>query len=327
MEADLGALYDKMTAQGIEEAEPAEPAPQPEPEQVAAEEAPPAEAEAAPEPAPEPVEVPTGLPADLRSHWAKVPAEAREAILKDRDGLQRKLSDMGRQVQGIAPVREALVEAVQRFPALSNMKPQDAAREIFQLAEISQQFAEKPVETMLGLVRKHGLEKAMAQALGGQPVTQDATQVNTLRTEIQRLQRQLAQVSDPEYLAEKVTQITTQRDVLNSVQKFAAEAEHWEAVEEHIPLYIPAVKAKLGNGASEKDILAAAYERAIQDFVPEAKAPKPAAVEAPAVPDPERVKAALNAKSVNVSGRSTGTRRVLTEAEELSMAYDRAAKR
>lgn len=322
MEDELSALYDRMTTE--EEPEQDEPAEQPEIEEAAEEAASeePDEAEEA-----KPVDVPPGLPADLRKHWATLSDEARSAIVADRDGLHRKLSDMGRQVQGIAPIRDVLIEATQKMPALANMRPQDAAREIFQLAEISQKFSEKPVETMLGLIQKHGLQQAMAQALSGQKPGQETQYVNALQNKITQLERQVQRFSDPDYLSQQVTQITSQQSTLNEVEQFAQTADHWADVEEHIPLYIPAVRAKLGQGAAPGAVLKAAYERAIQDFVPDAKAPTPPADEAQADPDPDRTAKALKAKSVNLSGKSTGKQRVLTEEEHLAMIYDKAAKR
>ncbi|MGL5733352.1 MAG: hypothetical protein ACRCYS_00680, partial [Beijerinckiaceae bacterium] len=132
-EPDYGAVYDKLTAEGPVEAES---------EAVEAVEAPddveaPAEA----------VEAPTDVPVALRKHWSAIPEEARDAVLSSQREMSRKLSDMGRQVQGIGPIRDVLVSAVKDLPALGNMKPEQVAQEVVSLAKISADFRTKPLET------------------------------------------------------------------------------------------------------------------------------------------------------------------------------------
>lgn len=318
MEDELGAVFDKLNAP--EEVN----APTEQPETAEVEQV---ETVEEPETAPavEEVEVPSGLPVELREKWKAIPEEAREAILKDRDGLHRKLSDMGRQVQGIAPIRDSLVQAVEKFPFLADMKPQDVAAQVFQLAEIGQRMRQNPGATLAQLAKQHGAEKALLQHLSGQNVTPDAQYTTRLLNHIQTLEQKLARVADPEYLSQQISQVTTQQQVVRTVNDFASKAEHWAAVENHIPAYIAIAKAKLGEGASEMDILSFSYEKAVQDFVE--KAPSQLAVEATADPDPDRTAKALKAVSVNVAGKSTGRPKPLTEEEELARAYDRASKR
>lgn len=322
MEAELGAVFDKLNAEPVTENEPPE---QPETAEVAEVEAVEEPAETPEEVEPQEVEVPSGLPVELREKWKAIPEEAREAILKDRDGLHRKLSDMGRQVQGIAPIRESLVKAVERFPFLADMKPQDVAAQVFQLAEMGQKLRENPGQVLATLAKQHGAEKALMQHLQGQQVTPDAQYTTKLLNHIQQLEQKLARVADPEYLTQQISQVTTQQQVVSSVNEFASQAEHWADVEDHIPAYIPIAKAKLGESAAPQAVLALAYEKAVQDFVE--KAPSQPAVEAQADPDPDRTAKALKAVSVNVTGKSTGKPKPLTMEEELSRVYDRASKR
>lgn len=318
MEAELGAVFDKLNTPE----EPNAPTEQPEiaeVEQVEAVEEPETEVQV------EEVEVPSGLPVELRDKWKAIPSEARDAILKDRDGLHRKLSDMGRQVQGIAPIRDSLVQAVEKFPFLADMKPQDVAAQVFQLAEIGQQLRQDPAATLARIAKQHGAEQALLQQLSGQPRTQEAQVVPRLMSHIQQLEQRLARVSDPEYLSQQISQVTTQQRVVQSVNEFASQAEHWAEVEGHIPTYISIAKAKLGEGAAETAILRFAYDKAVQDFVE--KAPSQSAAEAPTDPDPDRTAKALKAVSVNVNGKSTGKPKPLTMEEELSRVYDRVVKR
>jgi hypothetical protein len=309
-EPDYGAVYDKITADSpVEAAEPA-------PEAV--------EAVEATEPAPEPVEAPTDVPVALRKHWGALPEDARDAVLNSQREMSRKLSDMGRQVQGISPIRDVLVDAVKANPAIANMRPEELARDVMELAQFSAAFKSKPLETFISLAQKHGMTDALRQALGGQP--QEAQQTASLQNEIAALKQQLARAADPEFIREQVSAVTTQERVLSDVQAYAAQQEHWADVESHLPKVIPLVKEAMPD-ASAKDVLAKAYELALQTYRPDLKAKAQAAVEAAAQPDPERAKAAIQAKSINVPGRTAGKPREMTEEEIYSAAYDRAVKK
>ena len=77
--------------------------------------------------------------------------------------------------------------------------------------------------------------------------------------------------------------------------------------------------------ASATDILKAAYDAAVSRLVPEAS--KAQVEDASATdaeqPDPEKTKAALKAKSVNVKSTPNGKQRVLSEDEALAATWDR----
>ena len=313
-EPDYGAVYDKLTSD-----EPTEAPKEAQSEPEKAVEAP-AEAET---PA-EPVDAPTDVPVALRKHWGTLPDEAKEAVLSSQREMSRKLSDMGRQVQGIGPIRDVLVSAVKDLPALGNMRPEQVAQEVVNLAKISADFRSKPLETFLSLAKQHNMTDALKQALGGnQPAAQETAQ---LQGQIRALQEQLSRAADPEFIRQQVSAVTTQERVLSEVQAFAAKQEHWAEVEPLLPQFIPAIREAM-PGASEKDILARAYETALHLKRPDLKAPVKAAAEAAPQPDPERTQAAIQAKSVNVPARTSGKPRELSEEEAYSAVYDRAARK
>ena len=307
-EPDYSAVYDKLTADGpVEDAEPTQDA-----------------IDAPVETAPEPVDAPTDVPVALRKHWGALPEDAREAVLASQREMSRKLSDMGRQVQGIAPIRDVLVDAVKANPAIANMRPDELARDVMELAQFSAAFKSKPLETFITLANKHGMTDALRQALGGN--AQGAQQTATLQNEISALKAQLARAADPEFIREQVSAVTMQERVLSDVQAFAATQEHWGEVEAFMPKVIPLIREAMPD-ASGKDVLAKAYDLALQTYRPDLKAKAQAAVEAAAQPDPERMQAALKAKSVNVTGRTTGKAREMTEDEAYAAVYDRASRK
>jgi hypothetical protein len=302
-EEDLSAAYDRITA--------AEPEQKPDPVEVEAK--------------PEPVEAPTDIPGALRKHWATLDPEARDAIVASQREMSRKTSEAVKLAQGLDPIKNVLVKAAKEMPNLAGMRPEQVATEVFNLAQISAKFNSNPVETLVGLIDKHNMRDAIRQVLGGAPA--EGQQTGALQQKIAALEAQLARVADPEYLREQVSAVTTQERVMTDVQSFAQSAEHWDALEPHIPQFIQIARGKLGESAPARDVLAAAYDYAVQIYLPDAKAKAVAAVEAAPVPDPEKAKAAIQAKSVNVTGRTEGKPKEMTEDERLSAAYDRAQRK
>jgi len=271
----------------------------------------------------EQVAAPSDIPYAIKQHWQDIPESARGAILDAQRDMGRKLAEQGRQVQGIAPIRDVLTKAVQEIPSMADMRPEDAAAEIFELAKMSHEFTAKPVETMMGYIQKHGLGEAIHAALSGQDPTQ-AQQTPQLMKHIQGLERKLSQLADPEAMRSNFEAFNEQSQVENSVTEFAGKAEHWAAVEDHMPATITYMQATLGKDASKMDVLTKAYDLAVSQNVPNAKAKQLDTPETavPAV-DPERSKAALKAKSANVQSRASGKFRTMTEDELMSAAYDK----
>lgn len=308
----LDEIYERLSGETEEAEKPAEP-----------------EVEKAEEPEPEPeVEAPPSvIPGKVKDHWAEIPKEARDAIASSQLEMSAKLAEGQRLVSGLAPIKDAMVQAARDNPHLADMKPADIAAQMLQLAKVSREFDERPVETIMGLIKKHNLTDAMRKAFTGQQVTEEDRQAPALMKQIEELQGRIEKLADPEYLRSQVAAVSTQERATEAVVRFAEKAEHWAELEPHIPLIIPAIKAKLGEGASAEDVLSQAYEVAKTIYLPETKAQKPAPDEGAKAEDPDRAKAALKAKSVNVTGKPQDRNRDLSEDELLEAAYARAMSR
>lgn len=316
-DSEMSALFDSMSDDGDDPDAPATPEPAKEAADVAD------EADDDEPPADEPVEAtaaPSDIPYAIKQHWDDIPETARTAILDSQREMGRKLADQGRQVQGIAPIRDVLTQAVKDIPALANMRPDEAATQIFKLAKLSNDFTSKPVDTLMGYIQKHGLGEQMGRALAGLP---NAGQAQNTTGEIDRLNREVKRLSDPEFMRSNFETFNTQSQVNSSVAEFAGNAEHWGAVEDHMPAAIQYLQATLPN-ASTTDVLQQAYELAVSQHVPDAQAKlEVAAPKAAPIADPQRSKAALKAKSANVQSRASGKSKVMTEDEVMAAAYDK----
>lgn len=305
-EDDLGALYDKLTSEEtVDETPEAETPEAPEPVEAVEE--------------PQTETPPSFLPREVRDSWGEMKPEAREALVESQQEMMRKLSEQGRLMSGIKPVQDSLVRAIREIPHLADMKPQDVADQVFELAKVSQQFAQDPVKALMGYIDKHNVREQMAQTLAGQPV-QNGDTINRLNQHIAKLEQKISQFENPEYLQGQFQQFHTMTTLEDRIQNFAGSAEHWGAVEDHLPLFIQ-IEQSMHPDGSPADILKGAYEAAVSRLVPEAsKAPETAqAVQS----DPEKAKAALRAKSVNVRSQPTGKARTLSERDELAAVYDR----
>jgi hypothetical protein len=329
---DLGAVWDKMqeapdnspddTNQEAQEASEPDTTEEPAPQESV-------EAEATPDSQDGvKVEPPSALPRELKAHWSEIPEAARGEFQKVLKEWNDKLSDQGRQIQGIAPIRDELVSLVKEIPQYAGMKPAEVAQDMRRFREnVIVPLESKPVETLLRVAQEKGVAEQLRAALGGEQPTQGGQQTQQMVQTITQLQRKIAQLENPEYWSERVGQITQETTLQNEVSLFAENADHWSEVESHIPTVVPLIRAKMGQDASPKDVLEAAYNLAVSQFVPDAqKAPEPAAVdEAAAIPDPEQAEKARKAKSVNVSGGPSKPRK-LSQKELLSQTYDRMQK-
>ena len=330
----MGAIYDKLTAEPVE-AEAVDEEPQQEDakdgkeglRQDEEEVTEPAEDEAkaedeAEEPAEKPVEAPTDLPAPIRAKWQDMPPEAREAVLSSHRDLTRKMADQGRIVQASKPVYDVLVKAAQEIPTLSDMTPQQIAADVFAMAQIQGQLAQDPVRTLMGIAKQYGALEGIKAAISGQGQSEAARENVSLMQEIRQLRAQLQNVADPNAIEQRVNSTLTTRETERMVSEYAAQKEYWSDVEPVIPQMIPIAQQRLGEGASAKDVLDAAYDMAIH-AIPDLRAKAVAAVPTPAQHDPARTAAQLKAKSVNVKSSSPTKPRPQSEVDRMAAIWDK----
>lgn len=272
----------------------------------------------------EDIKGPTDFPKAVRENWGKIPDEARQALVESQRELNRKLTEQGRQMTGIAPIRDALVEIARDTPEMLNMRPEEVAQEFKKFRDtVIKPLNEKPLETVMQVIKERGLEEPLKQVLNGQQPGQESMRENILLKEIGQLKQQVKQLSDPNYIQGHVEQFTTQSNLASEVANFSQNAEHWADVESHMPAAIQFVKSAEPD-LPPKDTLERAYNLAVSQYVPEAKATRKAGEQPAPQVDPKKTEAAIKAKSVNVKGKASDKSRKLTEDELLARAYDKA---
>lgn len=328
-EQALSEAFDRLTAEGIEPGPEPEEAPAPEAEAAeepeAAEDAPEPEADEAPEDAEVP-EMPPVLPANLKAAWAQLSPENREAVQQSFQKLNVKMAEQGRVVQAVKPIHDVLMQALESIPTIQHMTPDQLARDVFQMASIQGQMAQDPVGTLLGIAQHYGALDGIRHVLTGQGDQQASAQTQQMAQEIRRLQALLQQQMNPDAIEQRVMSSITKRELTQMVGEYAKGKELWGDVQQKLPRFIPDAIESLGPSASAQDVLDLAYDMAVH-AIPDLRAKVLAAAPAPARPDPERTAAQRRAKSVNVTSRTAGQPRAMSEEDALAAAYDRAASR
>lgn len=269
------------------------------------------------------VEIPTDVPASVKAIWGNLDEAARDAVMTPYRELATKYGDVNRDMQAVAPLRDVIHRAAQEIPGVRDMTPQQLAQEVYQLAQVSQAVRTNPEQAFLGLAKQHNIDLAKLAGVTAQEPNEAAQLVNELRGQVAQLQGQLQSFADPNRMQQQFAHWSTEQAVTNEVNDFAAKSEHWQAVEPHLPATIPVAQAKLGPSATPSQVLQEAYQLAVNTFVPNAKAAETVAGDEPAPEAPQRVEAAVKAKSVNVRSKPGSDKKPANEDDALAAVWER----
>jgi hypothetical protein len=306
----MEAIYDRLNGEDQDS---------PEPNESASDDAREGAEDAVAEVQPEEVKAPTDLPGGIKAHWTAIPEEARQAITDAHREMASRNAEMGRQNQATKPVYDILLTAARDLPELADMTPEQIGQEVFNLAKVNAQIQRDPVGTIVGFIQKFNVGPQVAQLLGGQ--VGDQTML-TMQQQLASLTDELSKRGDPQFLEAQFTQFSAKQQAVTDVNQFAAQAEHWDAVVNDIPMFIEPARSALDEGASHADVLSKAYDLAT--FARGLVVKAGAGDEPAPVPDPEKAQKVKKATSVNIPGTASDTKRTLSEQEELGAAYDRA---
>lgn len=283
---------------------------------------------------PSPVRAPNYVPQGVQAVWGDIPEAAQQAIAKSQQEMSAKLANMGRQQQAITPILSQLQQATQQFPELANMSPDQLAGDVMELAQTRANLMRDPVNTLiqvatqlgampqlvqqLGVQQPQGQQQVPPQAMADQGLAMERIQ---MQQQIAKLESELRNAVNPDNIAATVQQQMETQRVEASIADFAAQKEHWAEVEGDLPNLIPVAQQILPEGASNEDVLNAAYDMAVDARNLRAQ-PEPAPAAAPAQGDPRRTAAAIKSNTVNI--RSVGGQSApVSERDAMSAAYDR----
>lgn len=259
----------------------------------------------------------------LDDAWKALPADLQAKVKPHFEDLHRRMSDQGRQLASVKPFADHMAQATQAIPTFKGMAPEQVSQKALELAAVAVELKRDPVGTLINIAHSTGQLEALAAKLSGQAMPEGTQQITDLKREIASLKNQLQQAADPSQIETQVSRVFEGRAAQEAVNQFASDPANsfFADVEPQMPAFITLAK-EAKPGAPIKDVLQTAYDMAI-NALPEVRAKVQAAVKSAAA-DPARTEAAKKAASINVKSNSTGKERVLTEAESLGSAYDRA---
>jgi hypothetical protein len=271
------------------------------------------------------VSAPAHLPQAIKADWDKIPEGARSAIVAHQTEMDRKFSEVGRQLAQVKPVADRLTQAVAEFPEFAGRTPDQLAQGAVELAAVQARLERSPetaIETILEIAKHYGVHDGLAQRLGGQVIQGSNTEA--LQHQIRQLQGQLAQNQiSPESIQQQVSEVLKTREVETEVNAFMTSKPYFADVENDMPYFITKAKAANPN-ATAKEALEAAYDMAtnanptVRQKIRDDEAAKVTTLSV----DTKRVDQAKRAASINIKPAVNGRTREMTEDELMSVKFD-----
>ena len=272
--------------------------------------------------------VPSDLPAEVKAAWAKLGPDEIKALTAHKASVDRKFSELGRQIEQVKPVADKLSAALASVPELQGYTADKLAQGALELAVIQAKLERGDLNSKVQLVAQiaqtYGVLPQLQAALTGQQIPQEQADFAALQQEISDLKSQLVRAQQPPDIDAHVSQVIERRELEGRIKAFASDKPLYSVVEHLVPQFI--AEAKAANPAiSFEDALGYGYQKAI-DSQPALKAMVEAqgANKATSTPaDTARADAAKKAAAINVKPAINGKPRVMSEDEAMSAEWDR----
>lgn len=193
------------------------------------------------------IDAPNTWTAEAREHWAKLPPETQEYILRRESESHKAITSQGDRLKSYEPLEKVISQYRQDF----ERRGLDAARSVATLFEAQRMLDQNPMEGLASIAQSYGID--LRAILTGQQQA-PAPEVGQLRQHISRLEQQLNDYQSQHQSAQ-------QRADAAVVQEFAKQTDasgkplrpHFDEVREDMAML-------LQNGRAET--LEAAYEKA-----------------------------------------------------------------
>jgi hypothetical protein len=258
--------------------------------------------------------------------WAKLPADMQAVVAEIENGLQTKLSDMGRQLSTVRPVADVLKANEHLYNQRQVNGRPVSAHEAVAFLFGAQERLDNPATRSQELVRiidSYGARQELASLLGVQSSPDANTQA--LLREITGLKQQLGQNANPQQITALIDQKINETRAVSEAQAtftaFAAKNPLVSQIPDDVFVdFIGLARKRMPETASYDAVLERAYDMAVN--ADPALRVKSAAKAAPVV-DVKKAEEAERATSVNLKSTSTGKDRPLSLDDELSRQYDR----
>lgn len=259
----------------------------------------------------------TGLDED----WKKIPADVQAKIAARDQELHSRMSEQGRQIGALRPVTDVLERNRDLIDGKQLMDGTPVTPQLAMdlLLTAQRQLETDPVRALLDIAERFEVLPMLQAVLSGQvqlpPPTQPQGQAGMSPADVQRIARETLQSDQEAKTAnEEVSRLSADKPLYSQI----AEADMVD--------FIHKARHRLGDTAANAAVFDLAYDMAVHAD-PDLRGKAAAAAKPPAASKTdERTQAARRAASINVTSRSTGNGRKLTEDEELAVAFDAAHK-
>ncbi|MCA0000954.1 MULTISPECIES: hypothetical protein [unclassified Mesorhizobium] len=255
------------------------------------------------------------LPANwngMDADWAKIPPDVQAKIAARDTDIHKRMSDQGRQLTAFQPIAESIERNKDLLAGKTTPdgRPFTAPAAIDALLNAQRRLETNPVAGLLEIAQRFGVIEQIAQVLAGQAKVPADRQTAALgAADVERIVR------------EKMNESATASAMEAELSRLSKDKPLYSEIpEEDMVHSISKARAKLGDSASPEALFDLAYDIAV-NADPDLRT-KAASLKTAAAHDPKRTADAKRANSVNVTSKSTGKSRELTEDEKLSALYD-----
>lgn len=255
--------------------------------------------EPAKESQPPAIAAPTSWTAEMKAKWADLPSEAQSYIAQRERAAHDQISRLGEAVKAYEGFGQAANEYRDYFRQIG----MDPAAFFAKATETSRALDRDPVGTIRELINAYKVDPFTF--LDNSAPAQSDPAVSRMQARIDDLERQLSGFTSQQEQAAYVQQQQALNSVMEEISGFAQDKADWSELQADILHSVAAIR-ELKPNASNKEVLAEAYERA-QWANPTIRskliAEQAKAAEAKRIEDAKKVAtSARQAQSINVNG-------------------------
>lgn len=281
----------------------------------------PAEAEKE-EPAPPAIDPPASWSAAEKAHWAKLPREAQDAILRRESDVARGFQQKADEARAYEPLRQAISPHLTRITS----RGQNPAELVKQLLDVHAGLESTPYEVFPVIARMYGIDlNRIAPGEGAQAAMRDDgsnPMVSHLTQTVQQMQERLRQTEQfltQQQQAEIAAHQARATQEFNAfTEKASTEYPHFETVRHEMGKLIEA-----GISTTLQD----AYERAVwarPEIRQRIQEDQRKAEEAKRLEDQRKSVAAAKARAGSVKSNPTAAPKVSGDVDDLRAVIERA---
>lgn len=194
------------------------------------------------------IDPPNSWAAEARAHWAKLPPEAQEYILKREGEAHKAITWYGERVKSFEPIDKVITHFKPHFDRHGIQPAQSFAA----LLEAQSALDRNPVEGLINIARTYGID--LGALLNGQQSALPDPRVGQVEQRLNHIQQTIEQQRQQQEQAQFA-------EVSALIDTFKKDHPHFDSVEDELMGLIPVMRQR-HVGLSNKELLEKAYDSA-----------------------------------------------------------------